>query len=68
MISSKLILAAVVLAYNLCDEKIYKYAGKTTTANIVPSAAKSIVVDGKQTLVSVGGTITVVDGCRVIFL
>ena len=64
MIASQLILASVALAYNLCDTANYRYAGKKVHATIVPSAAKSIVVNGKQTLVSVVGEITIVDGCH----
>jgi hypothetical protein len=56
-----------VIGYGLCDRKKYKYAGNVANAQIKPTATRSILVDGEQKPVTVGGIITVEDGCSVIF-
>jgi hypothetical protein len=50
-------------AYELCDKIKYPYAGRNVSVAITASATKSITVDGANVPVTIGGTITVVDGC-----
>ncbi|KAJ3270678.1 hypothetical protein HDV01_007502 [Terramyces sp. JEL0728] len=56
-------LASSVLAYSKCDPKNYPYSGQTVSVPIQQTSTLSVPVNQIQVLVSVAGSIKIIDGC-----
>jgi hypothetical protein len=65
MLSSLLIalFTGKVHSYGLCNANEYRFKGKKVSAPIQGTATKSIVRNGETRLVTIGGTINVLNGC-----
>jgi hypothetical protein len=65
MLSSLLIalFTGKVHSYGLCNANEYRFKGKKVSAPIQGTSTKSIVRNGETRLVTIGGTINVVNGC-----
>lgn len=53
------------IAYSLCDDNNYIYAGESITTKLVIGPSQAVTINGEVKGISVQGTITIVNGCSV---